>query len=111
MLTLYDKPQFKLKPDHVSRMYANIPNRVSITGQHQGQLGAVLLQIPAAIFPIIRFLGIEPGETVRLYLDEIGGRYYLGLYSETDSTQSWDLWAYSEKGLPNCIKRLYVNHP
>lgn len=99
MITLYDKPEFKLKPDRVFRTYANVENSLELPNGK-----AVTIQIPARIFTITRFLGIRYGEQAKVYLDLIDGKYVFGISLQEDEDTCWDLWTYTEKSLPPFIR-------
>ncbi|KGP00242.1 hypothetical protein JT27_18080 [Alcaligenes faecalis] len=111
MITVFDKPLFKLKPDVAIRSYVNIRNSLELTRAGR-QVGKVQVQVPAVIFPIIRSLGVQRGETAYLYMDEVEpGRVVFGLATDAsgeNESRLWDFWVIRVKDLPPFIGRYFT---
>lgn len=87
---LFDKPQFRLIRDTTRRQYATVDNELMIYSG--GRDRTALVQIPAELFSIMRYLNVPREMGVQLYLDDtpIKGRMVFGLW--LDDQHARDLW-------------------
>lgn len=95
--TVFDKPQADLVPDRQGhRWYGNVDNLLQIT--RGGREHSVYVAVPTMLFPLMKeALRIAPDEAVTLSVDQLGEYYVFSLLA---GDRLFDLWCYSEKGLP-----------
>ena len=94
----FDTPRFELLPDPAGiRAYANVDNRVAVTGR--GREKRVSVIVPTALFTIMKDVyKIDRGETVDLYITRDGDYYVFGMLWGEESYA--DLWCYTDTNLP-----------
>lgn len=98
--TVFDKPQADLVPDRQGRRwYGNVDNLMQINAQ--GRKFDVFVAVPTMLFPLMKeALQIPPEEPVTLAIDQID-EYYV--FSLLGGDRLFDLWHYSQKGIPGWI--------
>lgn len=96
---LFPRPLFRLIPDQAARPYANVSNELGI--YYRGRDSVALVQVPAELFSVMRYLRIPRGSAVSLYLDQINEderapRFAFGLVytDKADRERIIDLWEY-----------------
>lgn len=99
---VFDRPQFKLTPDTIRRMYATIDNGLMIYTGGRDLLRPVL--VPAEMFTIMDFLRVPVVSEVRMYLDDTDreGRMIFGVVVDDD--ELFDLWHVSKADMQELIR-------
>ncbi len=102
MITVFQTPQFDLLPDASGiRYYGNVSNKMEVYSSMGGTY-YVAVAVPTGLFTLMKdVFGIKPEQKMFLSLDLVNGYYLFSLLSDKEL---YDLWFYTERGLPVWIK-------
>lgn len=92
----FTQPLFRLRTEAVARQYVNVSNRLDVS--YRGRDTEVFVEVPAALFTVMRTLKVPVDSSVTLFLEEDGQKMLFGLV--VDEEQLYDLWHYTKDSLP-----------
>lgn len=89
----FTRPLFRLRTDPLKtpRSCINVSNMLEVS--RRGKDTEVCVDVPAALFTVMRTLGVSPDSNVTMYLEEDGPRLLFGIL--VDDEEVYDLWHYT----------------
>lgn len=97
----FTRPLFRLRPDPLKtpRRCINVSNTLEVS--FRGRDAEVGVDVPAALFTVMRTLGVSPDSNVSMYLEEDGPRLLFGIM--VDEEEVHDLWHYTRDQVHDSI--------
>lgn len=92
----FTQPLFRLRTETLEKQYINVSNKLEVS--YQGEDTEVFIEVPAALFTVMRTLKVPVDSAATMYLDEDGPRMLFGIV--VDGEQLFDLWHYTMDTLP-----------